>query len=705
MQELRRQSTDRWAGGEGVRIELQKTSQAVATIHALLGDAQGATDELNRRIDAARDQLVAGKISTARELLLRIQEEASGRPLSDEVRQRIFTNLACCELQLGRPLEAADLFETAYRLRPSDPKAQANRALALRLRGDEPGARRLIDSVLAAHPKNRAAVSVLADLLERQGDRTGAIRALEDSSDQDGGLKERLAELYLRDDQPERALDVLAQLVDPPDASAIVLRCQIELQIAERYFKSENPLPWQLPQDLRDRLEAAERSLSAVIDRGRGEWPALHNAVRTVRGYLRAFLFRHREACDDLSAVAAEGDVDTNVLINLAVFRIINDQPAGALAAAEQALRQNDEVQTWLILADAAGFAGNWDKSLTAAQEALRRAAGYDRERAYASTAEALRRLKRLDEAASVLETGLAETPGSDELLSMRALVLLDRGDVDQAIEVSRDAIAHATGGRRYLATIRAADLAFHARRHGDAADLYRDVVNPDVVTETLQRFAISLYETDAFDEALTIARNAREGRSPIETISEVEGAILERLGKLEEAARLYEDMASAEVRPVRAMERLAVVYHRLGRPDDVRRVVERLVPRAQDDAHALMMVAHLLVTAGEIGRALPIAYRALGLGQKRPDIHLAYVGVIHAIPDTEVGPCASPSSFPPGTHRPGCPASRCCGRPGSTSSSTCTSGRVRPGAGRTWSSPPTTTASSPRSASSAGGR
>lgn len=638
MQELRHQSADQRAGVEGVRLELEKTSQGVSAIHALLEDSRGATDELNRRIDAARDQLVAGKMSTARELLVRIQEETRGRELSDEIQQRIFTNLACCELQLGNRLEAAELFETAHKLRPTDPKAQANRALALRLRGDEVGAKRLIELVLAAHPNHRASVSVLADLLEREGDRNAAIRTLAAASAEGVDLKERLAELYLHNDQPERALEVLPQSVMPLGASSIVLRSEIELRIAERYLKGENPLPWQFPQELRDRLDAAGRALGPVIERGRGEWPALHKAACTIRGYLRAFLFRHREACDDLATVAAEADVDTNVLVNLALFRIVDNQPADALAVAERAIQQDDEAQTWLILADAAGFAGNWERSLTAAQEAARRAGpSHDKERACSAIAEALRRLHRLDEAIGVLEKGLSEAPGSDELLSTRAVVLLDRGDVDEAVAVSRDAIAHATGGRRYLAMIRAADLAFRVRRYADAAALYRGVVNPSIVTETLQRFVISLYETDALDEALGITRSARAGRTPIETISEVEGAILERLGELEEAARLYEDMAAAEVRPVRALERLAVVYYRLGRSDDVKRVVEQLLARAQEDAHVLMMVAHLLVTAGEVIRALPIAYRALGLGQKRPDIHLAYVGVVHAIPDVQV--------------------------------------------------------------------
>src|SRR5439155_12634982 len=121
----------------------------------------------------------------------------------------------------------------------------------------------------------------------------------------------------------------------------------------------------------------------------------------------RAFLFRHGDACDDLSTVAAELDVDANVLVNLAVFRIINNQPAEALAAAERALENSDDVQAWLILADAAGFAGNWERSLTAAEEASRKAVpGQERERAFTATAEALRRLQRLDEATELLQKG-----------------------------------------------------------------------------------------------------------------------------------------------------------------------------------------------------------------------------------------------------------------------------------------------------------
>ena len=133
----------------------------------------------------------------------------------------------------------------------------------------------------------------------------------------------------------------------------------------------------------------------------------LHRVARIVQGcanpswiYERIAL-RHREACEDLSEVAALADVDANVLVNLAVFRIINGQTAEALTAAERAVELEPEsLQARLVAADAAGAAGDWERSRQAAQEALQRSArGNDRERASAAVAEALRRLRRLDEA------------------------------------------------------------------------------------------------------------------------------------------------------------------------------------------------------------------------------------------------------------------------------------------------------------------
>jgi hypothetical protein len=95
--------------------------------------------------------------------------------------------------------------------------------------------------------------------------------------------------------------------------------------------------------------------------------------------------------------------------------------------------------------------------------------------------------------------------------------------------------------------------------------------------------------------------------------------------------------MVAAQVTPVRALERLAVVHYRSGNTAEAKNVVSRLIPRAQDDAHALMMCAHLLVALGGTTEAVPLAYRALGLAQDRPDIHLAYAAVIHAIPENQL--------------------------------------------------------------------
>src|SRR5262249_30391248 len=154
-----------------------------------------------------------------------IQREISKREVSPEITYRLFTNLGFCELRLGRQSEAADLLETAYRLKADDPKARSNRAVALRLRGDEKRAREFLEAVLVENPGNPAALSILSDLLERAGDRVGAIRVLEEAKSEDVGLRQRLAELYLGDKRPARALEILEQLPEPHDAPTTLLRC------------------------------------------------------------------------------------------------------------------------------------------------------------------------------------------------------------------------------------------------------------------------------------------------------------------------------------------------------------------------------------------------------------------------------------------------------------------------------------------------
>ena len=89
MQESQRQSADQRAGMESVRFELETMSREVTATHALLVDAKGATDELSRRVDAARNQLIAGKLLTARDLLVGIQQEIATRQVSSHYLPRI----------------------------------------------------------------------------------------------------------------------------------------------------------------------------------------------------------------------------------------------------------------------------------------------------------------------------------------------------------------------------------------------------------------------------------------------------------------------------------------------------------------------------------------------------------------------------------------------------------------------------------------
>jgi tetratricopeptide (TPR) repeat protein len=613
-----------------------------------LVDSQAATDEIGRRITAARDQLLAGKPATARHLLNGIAEELGQRPTTNEIRFRILTNLACCELQLDRRQEAAERFEAAFHLNPTDPKAIANRGLARYLRGDEAGARHIIDSLLAEHPGDPTGFSVLVTFLASEEELPGLAARFETT--EDDRVRETVAEIYLKLGDPASCLRVLSTVRTPLSAGRLLLECEARFALADHHFKRVNPLPWLLPPILRKGLEENEARLSELIDLTRAEWPVLLRSALTLRGYNRAFLVRHEDACKDLrEALPLYATPPADLLLNLAMFEIINERPADAVVAARGALALRPEhTRTRLVLAEGLLRAGEAEEAVRVGEEAAARALDLEEQvAALVVKSEALTNMGRHDEAYSELATAIRRAPESDEVLAALAQAHAKQGQAEKALKLALLAMEKAPAGRKSLARLRLADIAFKLRNYGMAAEHYRLCVDATVASESLARLVIALYESKQYEEALEVSRRAREGRQPLETISEVEGAILEQLGDLDRAKQLYEEMIAARVAESRALERLATVLYRQGKVSEVQQVLHRLRPRIAGDANALMACSHLHVAVGDLDAALALAYQALGLGQADPKIHLAYMFVIHAIPEprvaeftpTQVGP------------------------------------------------------------------
>ncbi|WP_375404238.1 hypothetical protein [uncultured Sphingomonas sp.] len=138
-------------------------SAQLTSVAALIsgGDPGGrlAIDRLmNEQVDRIRDLLNEGKPRTALPLLERMDEQlaADGSPA---IRARVRANIGFAHLRLGDERRAAELLLEAHELNPEDGKAQANRLLALAIRGDPAAAMAAARDLLARDPGNALAAA------------------------------------------------------------------------------------------------------------------------------------------------------------------------------------------------------------------------------------------------------------------------------------------------------------------------------------------------------------------------------------------------------------------------------------------------------------------------------------------------------------------------------------------------------------------
>lgn len=160
-----------WLKQEETKAEIAKIQGSVA--HAAVANLESKykeriSSEYTRRIDEAKELLEEGKPKTAKSLYESILEDL----LSEEENHpktffRVYTNLACCELELGEDQDAASHYEAAHSMLPGDHKGLVNLAIPRILQGKAEEGLGYVDIVLEQDPGNIHAICTKANLLER----------------------------------------------------------------------------------------------------------------------------------------------------------------------------------------------------------------------------------------------------------------------------------------------------------------------------------------------------------------------------------------------------------------------------------------------------------------------------------------------------------------------------------------------------------
>lgn len=143
-----------------------------ATVPAGPGNIGNESPALHAKIDVLRELVREGESRSTEQKLLALRDspEAVNAPWA---RYRIETNVAAALMDRGLEAEAAQAYERAYLIRPDDPDALANLALARTIQGRAEEGMEIAKAVLARPDRTPFAVSALLQAAARtdwQGD-------------------------------------------------------------------------------------------------------------------------------------------------------------------------------------------------------------------------------------------------------------------------------------------------------------------------------------------------------------------------------------------------------------------------------------------------------------------------------------------------------------------------------------------------------
>lgn len=322
-------------------------------------------------------------------------------------------------------------------------------AQMLAVTGNEVGARRRVEEVLAEDPGNAEALKLRAVWLIEADRPDEAIAALRTALDEEPGDVEaitRLASAYSRAGSHDLARDTLGLAVTASNAApGPSLRYAAALLETRRFRPAESILVTALrnaPQDI-DLLRELGRLYLTEGDfaRGRGVVGRLETigtpaALETVES-LRLGLLAAEERTDELLAALegmAEG-ADAGATALLIRTRLMNGDAAGALAAAEEArAAAPDDPAARLTLAATRAATGDAEGAMAEYRAMV--SEGEANARTHQLLAVALLRSGDLSGGRAALAEGRAAFPDDGDLMWFEASLLEQDGDIDGAIAV-----------------------------------------------------------------------------------------------------------------------------------------------------------------------------------------------------------------------------------------------------------------------------
>lgn len=609
---------------------VQRDQSAVAlTTDATTAIALAVERHLDTTIDGCRDTLMRGKPRAALALFETFFASLEATA-SDRIRFRIKANMGHCLLALGEEDAAADMLDEAVAFAPGDPKAIANKVLALVLRDEHKAAFELARVELEKSPENDTLAFYLmqaaqflpevadplefipAPLHEKKIVLTGLID-FRRSRDETGAwweLAHRASSIFPDD-------DMLAQ-----HAAEATL---------DRIARESNIGTWRLTSAMREDVA----KVRDVLAKG---WKRAEDSETPGRPDHLAFcgnfaLAQHLTgdssgAIQTLEAGLRHAPGDEALAVRLALLAYESGDLQRAKSMFDVLPEHGEGAQ---IKCQIAARSGNWQYLARLDPDSVR-GLPESEQAPFRTLLDRARLLEdRPPDSQEQLQRLIAEAKGNGRSSILLAGTARDLGHFPEEIEAYGNAINAVTDDTHISGRSMIAD---YASRRDDA----------EVVAAMLDGHAVTDIDNDELRMlARAFANMQPPTRRGVEFFEELPDAIREidhyrscegvfhfQRGSLDQAEYCFVALHSRSPNDLWPILCLFQIYERAGKLEDFARLIEELSPgNVQGTADQRMGFAQVLHHVDRDAEALALGYELLRANPNLPEFHLRYIGLI----------------------------------------------------------------------------
>jgi len=583
---------------------------------------------LDQQVDGYRSILQGGRPLTALPLFEKMLADIEPTG-SDRIVFRIKANIGACYIAAGNIEKGCELLLEAYERAPGEPKAISNRALAYLLRGDFEKVLEIGKEQLLVDVADEAVWSHVVQAAAQQGFKGDPLSLVPERHRRSEGVLVAEVHFYrVRGDEDWRKKAAHAHTLFPGSRYARQFFADSYLDQVGKAADS-----WEtgsIPAPLRGHIEAAadsyadiwRESTSGEASVGHDEFVILANLFVALR-----LLDRYAEAIDLIEKERTHIERDQGTLVRAAIaayeggsdladelLPLLKEGAAASMLKLQLALRHAD----W-------GGIAEFDDALVDTVD--------EPEKLVCRTAIDMCRIWKAAEgfpAASDLEvpiTAAADDPRASILAADMCMAFGARDTADKAWENGRRSI---TATSHWTSRVSVAKHAFRRNRWRDAADLYLGAIDKNLDSEELRQLAMSVaYEIPQSGRGARFFRELDPALRKDQFFRHFEAVMLFNAGDMPRAEKATRALLK-DVHRLDTFNLLAMTLQRSGRLDRIKDFLKNTdVLSFEGSPRSRMSAAQVFHQVGRVPEALKEMYRLYLAHRERPDIALAFFGMM----------------------------------------------------------------------------